>query len=77
MSVLFWQVTWYKNGVAIEKDRHYTIFYSTGVASLEVLSARVDDTGRYTCEAINELGKVETSSKITVEGKASKFIYLF
>ncbi|XP_069132542.1 twitchin-like isoform X10 [Argopecten irradians] len=64
------KVTWYKNGVALVKDRHYSIFYSTGVASLEVLSARVDDTGRYTCEAINELGKVETSSKVTVEDRA-------
>ncbi|XP_021346443.1 twitchin-like isoform X8 [Mizuhopecten yessoensis] len=64
------KVTWYKNGVALVKDRHYSIFYSTGVASLEVLSARVDDSGRYTCEAINELGKVETSSKITVEDRA-------
>lgn len=68
-------MTWLKDGKDVSKDPHYMCGYSGGVATIEVQSARVADTGTYTCRAINELGEHETSSRVVVEGEKHLFIY--
>ena len=65
------QVTWYKDGRELRSNDHVTLQYSHGVCSLEVMSAKPEDTGVYKCYAVNELGEHETSSKVVVEGTQS------
>ena len=69
------QVTWYKDGKELRSNDHISLQYSHGVCSLEVLSARAEDSGVYRCHAVNDLGEHETSSKVVVEGE-SYFIYV-
>ncbi|XP_064603748.1 myosin-binding protein H-like isoform X2 [Liolophura sinensis] len=66
------KVTWYKNGRELRSDDHYDIIYSSGVCSLEVLNAEVEDTATYKCIAINELGEEETSCRVVVEERFQK-----
>ena len=61
-------MTWYKDGRELRSNDHVTLQYSHGVCSLEVMSAKPEDTGVYKCYAVNELGEHETSSKVVVEG---------
>ena len=61
-------MTWYKDGKELASNDHVTIMYSHGVCSLEILSARTEDSGTYRCLAINDLGEHDTSSKVIVEG---------
>ena len=63
------QVSWLKDGKDISKDPHYMCSYSSGVATIEVQSARLADSGTYTIRAVNELGEHETSSRVVVEGE--------
>ena len=64
-------MTWYKDGKELRSNEHVTLQFSHGVCTLEVMSARAEDTGVYKCYAINELGEHETSSKVVVEGNVS------
>ncbi len=64
---------WYKDGQDITADPSFTIQAGLG---LVVNSARKNDTGTYTCVAMNEMGTANasaevhiTTSVITCEGK--------
>jgi len=71
---MLFQVTWYKDGKEIKGNDHISIQYFHGVCSLEISSAKIEDTGIYRCLAINDLGDHETSSKVIVEGQ---YCYIF
>lgn len=71
------QVTWYRDGKDLTNDTHYAIVYASGCASLEVQCARVEDTGRYLCRAINDLGEQETSSRVVVEGELLTYFNIY
>ena len=76
-TLLFnFQVTWYKDGKELRSNDHISLQYSHGVCSLEIVSAKPEDTGVYRCYAVNELGEHETSSKVVVEGKKFGDLYL-
>ncbi|CAD6198887.1 unnamed protein product, partial [Caenorhabditis auriculariae] len=49
------KVEWMKDGYPVDQDRVQLSFRS-GVCSLEIFNARVDDAGTYTVTATNELG---------------------
>ena len=60
-------ITWYKDGKVMGPSvRYYT---DSVTSSLHILSALVDDSGFYTCEANNEAGKIEASMYLTVKQK--------
>ncbi|ESO91797.1 hypothetical protein LOTGIDRAFT_121777 [Lottia gigantea] len=67
------KVTWYKDGRDISNNDYYNIEYSSGICSLEVIMARVEDTGKYTCIAVNNLGEEESTCHVDVEGN---FVFL-
>ena len=62
------QVTCTKDGREIHHGGRYEVVTSVGICSLEISSCDVGDAGRYTCVAVNKLGRDETSCKITVNG---------
>ncbi|KAK3103159.1 hypothetical protein FSP39_016894 [Pinctada imbricata] len=63
------KVTWTKDGKDLSRNDHYMLSYSSGVCTMEVQNARVEDTGRYTCSAINDLGEEETHTNVVVEDR--------
>lgn len=62
-------MTWTKDGKELKAGGRYEISYSLGICSLEIQSCEMSDAGRYVCKAENSKGSLETSSKITIDGK--------
>lgn len=62
-------ITWYKNGLEVEKGPGIT-FGNDGVLTIE--RVKKDDEGIYECVAINDLGVAKTSAVVTVYDDDSK-----
>ena len=59
---------WFKDGVELASGRKYKISFSKMISSLKVLSAERHDTGEYTFEVENEVGKDLSKINLTVLG---------
>ncbi|CAJ0936412.1 unnamed protein product, partial [Mesorhabditis belari] len=62
------KVEWFKDGRPVDADR-VQLTYRSGVASLEIFNARMEDAGAYSCVATNELGEDQTECLVTVQGR--------
>uniref|UniRef100_A0A672U603 Ig-like domain-containing protein n=1 Tax=Strigops habroptila TaxID=2489341 RepID=A0A672U603_STRHB len=51
------QVTWFKNNKEICESNTHRMSFVNSVAVLDILEMKVDDSGSYSCEAVNEVGK--------------------
>lgn len=61
-------VTWYKDGQEIQLvDRIQANDAKGGVYQLVIKNSRKEDTGKYTCKAINEIGQAECSADLDIE----------
>lgn len=67
-------ITWYKDGKVMGPSIRY---YKDGVTGyLHILSALVDDTGLYTCEASNAAGKIHATMYLNVKQKQiGKYVF--
>ncbi|XP_011496097.1 PREDICTED: myosin light chain kinase, smooth muscle-like [Ceratosolen solmsi marchali] len=62
-------VVWHRDGIRLRPRRTATMTLShDGIAELILAKVRNRDAGIYTCTATNEVGKVETSTKVCVIG---------
>lgn len=61
-------ITWFKNGSEIISDLRHMMSFDGSVATLQVESCSVEDTGDYVCEASSEAGTDQCSSSVTVKG---------
>ena len=59
---------WFKDGVELASGRKYQISFSQMISSLNVLSAEKKDSGEYTFEVMNEVGKDLSKINLTVLG---------
>uniref|UniRef100_A0A3Q0QVF2 Ig-like domain-containing protein n=1 Tax=Amphilophus citrinellus TaxID=61819 RepID=A0A3Q0QVF2_AMPCI len=59
---------WFKDGVELASGRKYKISFSRMISSLNVLSAEKIDSGEYTFEVMNEVGKDLSKINLTVLG---------
>lgn len=59
-------VKWFKNSLAMEMSSRYVTRFDDGLATLEIFSARPDDTAEYTCFARNQFGEVSSSAYLKV-----------
>lgn len=59
---------WFKDGVELASGRKYKISFSRMISSLNVLSAEKVDSGEYTFEVMNEVGKDLSKINLTVLG---------
>lgn len=59
---------WFKDGVELASGRKYKISFSRMISSLNVLSAEKVDSGEYTFEIMNEVGKDLSKINLTVLG---------
>ncbi|KAG9340901.1 hypothetical protein JZ751_020094, partial [Albula glossodonta] len=60
---------WFKDGVELSTGRKYKITFSKMISSLKVLSAEKGDTGEYSFEIMNEVGKDVCKAFLTVLDK--------
>ncbi|XP_034061419.1 titin-like, partial [Gymnodraco acuticeps] len=60
---------WFKDGVELASGRKYKISFSQMISSLNVLSAEKVDSGEYTFEVMNEVGKDLSKINLTVLDK--------
>jgi serine/threonine protein kinase len=61
------EIRWFKDGKELNKY-DYTMTSADGVVILEILSCKVEDSGKYTCMASNHLGSAESTCTVVVEG---------
>lgn len=62
-------VTWYREDYQIESSIDFQITFQSGIARLMIREAFAEDSGRFTCSAVNEAGTVSTSCYLAVQGK--------
>ncbi|XP_032891333.1 myosin light chain kinase, smooth muscle-like [Amblyraja radiata] len=61
------EVVWYKNGDALTESSHYQIDYQEdGSCSLIITNVTQEDSGYYTCKALNALGEKTCSATLVV-----------
>lgn len=61
------QVEWLRNGVErCDDNPRYACRVRDGLATLEIFSARPDDTGKWSCRAVNQFGEDECTGYLRV-----------
>lgn len=68
---------WFKDGVELASGRKYKISFSRMISSLNVLSAEKMDSGEYTFEVMNEVGKDLSKINLTVLGGCLSLTWRF
>lgn len=63
------KVTWYREDYQIESSIDFQITFQGGIARLMIREAFAEDSGRFTCSAVNEAGTVSTSCYLAVQGQ--------
>ena len=61
-------LTWFKNGSEMVSDPRHTVTFDSSIATLEVESCCVEDSGDYVCVASSDAGSDQCSSSVTVQG---------
>lgn len=67
-------MTWFKNNKEIRESDLYKMSFANNVAVLDVSNVKVDDSGSYSCEAVNEAGSDSCSTEIVIKGVFIKTI---
>uniref|UniRef100_A0A8C8R9U8 Ig-like domain-containing protein n=1 Tax=Pelusios castaneus TaxID=367368 RepID=A0A8C8R9U8_9SAUR len=62
------QVTWFKNNKEIRESNTYKMSFVNSVAALVISEVKVEDSGSYSCEAVNDAGGDSCSTEIVVKG---------
>lgn len=62
------KIAWYKNDQELHASEKYHMSFSDGTAVLIIVSATLEDSGDYICEALNSAGTVSCSTVVTVKG---------
>ena len=61
-------ITWYCNEVLIHPNEHWAITTQGDSSVLEICNVTLEDSGIYTCRAVNEAGSATTSANVIVIG---------
>ena len=64
------RVEWLFNGKAVPQGHRFRTTYDFGFVALDILYAYPEDSGIYTCHAINTFGETQTTSNLIVQGKS-------
>ena len=60
------RVDWLKNGKPIQASNRMSSLHDFGFVALDLKYTRPDDTGSYTCRAINDLGEANITANLKV-----------
>lgn len=70
------RIEWFKNGMSLTTGARIRTTFDFGLVTLSVNGARPDDSGIYTCRAVNLLGEAVSTCSIKVEGNYFTPTYL-
>uniref|UniRef100_A0A0K8UMS0 Regulatory protein zeste n=1 Tax=Bactrocera latifrons TaxID=174628 RepID=A0A0K8UMS0_BACLA len=65
------KVEWLRNGQPIEASNRTTTMHDFGYVAFNMKYVNPEDSGTYTCRAVNELGQAVTSASLIVQSKTS------
>ncbi|XP_026832432.1 titin isoform X1 [Drosophila erecta] len=65
------KVEWLRNGQPIEASNRTTTMHDFGYVALNMKYVNPEDSGTYTCRAVNDLGQAVTSASLIVQSKTS------
>ncbi|XP_046465810.1 titin isoform X2 [Neodiprion pinetum] len=65
------KVEWLRNGVPISASNRVTTMHDFGYVALNLKYVNPEDSGSYTCRAVNDLGEAVTSATMFVQSKAA------
>lgn len=72
------RITWSKDNKEIRPGGNYTITCVGNTPHLRILKVGKGDSGQYTCQATNDVGKDMCSAQLSVKGDLfMAFIYIF
>ena len=60
------QVSWFKNGVCVDKSLHYTLGEYEGECILKMDTIHLEDAGEFSCKASNKMGGTTTAATLSV-----------
>ncbi|XP_075588793.1 LOW QUALITY PROTEIN: titin-like [Dermatophagoides farinae] len=60
-------IEWYKNGQILTLGSRITSNFDFGLVILEIIGAKSEDTGVYTCRAVNQFGEATNSCTIKIK----------
>lgn len=60
------KIVWYRDGTQLQLDDRVLVSEQNAVCNLRIRGVRFDDSGRYTCEAMNTQGRVMTFARLQV-----------
>ncbi|XP_059620294.1 muscle M-line assembly protein unc-89-like, partial [Phlebotomus argentipes] len=61
------EVVWFKNGKEVEQNDRFNVWNENNFYTLEILRTTLDDGGRYTVTARNEMGSVSCHCNLVVD----------
>ncbi|NXX11899.1 TITIN protein, partial [Podargus strigoides] len=61
------QVIWFKNNKEIRESNTHRMSFVNSVAVLDILEMKVEDSGSYSCEAVNEVGSDSCTTEVVVK----------
>lgn len=70
------QVKWFKDGHPLNFRSNPNMILSADSRHLKIFRTDVTDAGTYTCEASNNVGKIEKDFTLTVHGKFSIKLFI-
>lgn len=62
------KIEWYFNNKPLTASSRITAIYSFGYVALNIMHLRTDDSGTYTCRAINRAGEALSTATVTITG---------
>lgn len=62
------QVSWFKDNKKILESNTHRMSFVNWVAVLDISEMKVDDSGSYSCEAVNEVGSDSCTTEVVVKG---------
>lgn len=65
------RVEWYWNGKPLKAGSRFRTFCDFGFAILEISPVYPEDSGEYSCRAINDYGEAVTTATMKIQGKRS------
>ena len=63
------KMTWFYNDKEIMSNERVQIIYDKETTTLKIPAAKIEDTGDYTCKAVNELGQSSTKTFLRVKSE--------
>lgn len=62
------QVTWFKNNKEVSESNTLRMSFVNSEAVLDLTDVKVEDSGTYSCEAVNDVGSDSCSAEVVIKG---------